>query len=159
MRRSTAGARIEVRPVLQSVRPGETDALLDACFQSEILPLLTPIALDRGHPLPTLREGTWGLLVRFRASRSPRYGVVLVHPALPATVEAPGAGRVALEHVIAGQVAALFEEIPIESFWTFRVVHADSLEYEENQHEVARFLAGALEKSHRRLQEALPCAA
>ncbi|MGZ6124929.1 MAG: hypothetical protein ACXWLR_08210 [Myxococcales bacterium] len=67
--------------------------------------------------------------------------------------------RVALDHVIARQVAALFDKFTVESCWTFRVFPADSFAADGNQHEVARFLAGALQRSQNKLEEALPCAA
>ena len=150
--------RIEVRSVLQGVRPPDTEAYLEAYFQSEILPLVTPIALDRGHPLPRLGIGSWGLAVRFRGARARRYGVVLVHPALPAIVEAPGGERVALDRVVAAQIMRLFDDAATDACWTFRVLPAAS-PLERNQPEVARFLADALLRSRRKHEEPLPRAA
>jgi polyphosphate kinase len=144
--------RIEVRPVLRQVRSHETEEFLDHCFQAEILPLLTPVALDRGHPLPTLRGGALGLAVRFRAADPRRYGVVLVHPALPARIEAPGGEIIPLEHVIAAHVPALFGRLSIESCWVFRVVEHDS-QMGDARDEVSEFLAIALRKTHRRREE------
>jgi polyphosphate kinase len=143
---------VDVRPVLRQVRSGETETFLDGWFRTEILPLLTPIALDRGHPLPTLGHGARGLAVRFRGTKSTRYGVILVHAALPAFIEVPGGERVPLEHVIASRVAALFGRSSIESSWIFRVVR-DGSPAGDAHDEVAQFLAAALAKTHRRREE------
>ena len=140
--------RIDVRPILRRVQSDETEAFLDSRFRAEILPLLTPIVLDRGHPLPSLRHGTWGLVVRFRGTRSRRYGVVLVHPALAPFIEAPDRERVPLEHVIASHVTALFGRSSIESCWTFRVAQ-DDVPADGARPDVAEFLAAALQKTHR----------
>jgi polyphosphate kinase len=147
-----ATTRLDVRPVLRQVRSQETERFLDTCFREDILPLLTPIALDRGHPLPTLRDGARGLAVRFRGTKAARYGVILVHWALPAFVEVPGSERVPMEHVIAGRVAALFGRSSIDSCWIFRVVPEGSRAGDAHD-EVAEFLAAALERTHRRRAE------
>jgi polyphosphate kinase len=142
------GTRIDVRQILRQVQSDESEVFLDSRFRAEILPLLTPIVLDRAHPLPTLRLGTWGLVVRFRGPNSRKYGVILVHPALPPFIEAPGRERVPLEHLIASHVTALFGRSSIESFWTFRIAQDDSPT--AARHDVAEFLAAALQKTHRK---------
>jgi len=147
------GTRIDVRPILRRVQSQETEAFLDSRFRADILPLLTPIVLDRAHPLPTLRLGTWGLVVRFRGTNSRRYGVILLHPALPPFIEAPDSERVPLEHLIASHVTALFGRSAIESFWTFRIAQDDS-SATGARHDIAEFLAAALQKTHRK-QDAL----
>jgi len=150
--RSATDIRMDVRPILRQVRSNQTEAFLAARFRAEILPLLTPIALDRGHPLPSLREGTWGLVVRFRGTNSRRYGVILVHPALPSFIEAPGCERVPLEHVIASHVAGLFGRSSIESCWTFQIAQGDA-PANRARHDVAEFLVAALRRIERRRQE------
>lgn len=151
--RSATNTHIDVRPILRRVRSSQTEAFLAARFRAEILPLLTPIALDRGHPLPTLRDGTWGLVVRFRGTDSKRYGVILVHPALPPFIEAPGGERVPLEHVIASHVAGLFGRLSVESCWTFQIAQDDS-HANHPRDDVAEFLVAGLRRMERRRQEA-----
>jgi polyphosphate kinase len=151
-RTRSAAARIDVRPILRQVRSNQTELFLAARFRAEILPLLTPIALDRGHPLPPLRTGTWGLVVRFRDTHSKRYGVILVHPALHPVIEAPGSERVPLEHVIATHVAALLGGLSIESCWTFQIAR-DVSPANGAPHDVAEFLVTALQRMERSRQE------
>jgi len=69
----------------------QADAFLVDYFQREVLPLLTPVALDPCHPFPPLSEDSFHLAVRFR--RTPgfhfRYGLVLVHSTLPRVLKVP----------------------------------------------------------------------
>src|SRR5437588_501550 len=100
------------------------DAFVDDYFWREVFPVLTPIALDPGHPFPHLRNKTLNLAVRFRPA-SPgarlRYGVVPVPSVLPRLVEIPNHGRcfVLLEDVISRHAAQLFPGMPIDGCWAF----------------------------------------
>src|SRR4051812_23450159 len=62
----------------------EAESYLAAFFTREILPVLTPITLDQGHPLPAPREESFHLAIRFRPKpgRRAHFGVVLVHSML-----------------------------------------------------------------------------
>src|SRR6267154_2726510 len=105
----------------------EADHFLAEYFAREVFPVLTPIALDPGHPFPHLRNKSLNLAVRFSpgapGSRL-RYGVVPVPSVLPRLVEVPDPGRrsyVLLEDVIARHAAQLFPGMPIEGCYAFRV--------------------------------------
>src|SRR3989442_9915270 len=60
-------------------------------FQREALPVLTPLALDPGHPLPPLRNKSLNLAIRCAGPPGARrrYGVVPVHSLLPRVVSVP----------------------------------------------------------------------
>ena len=110
-------------------------------FAREVFPVLTPIALDPGHPFPHLRNKSLNLAVRFAPS-SPgarlRYGVVPVPSVLPRLVEVPNGGRrtyVLLEDVISRYVAQLFPGMPIEGCWAFRVTRNWDLSIDEEEAE------------------------
>jgi len=110
-------------------------------FAREVFPVLTPIALDPGHPFPHLRNKSLNLAVRF-APASPgarlRYGVVPVPSVLPRLVEVPDSGRrnyVLLEDVIAQYVSQLFPGMPTEGCWAFRVTRNWDLSIDEEEAE------------------------
>jgi len=109
----------------QQLSPGAA-AFVNEYFWREVFPVLTPIALDPGHPFPHLRNKTLNLAVRF-APAAPgarlRYGVVPVPSVLPRLVEIPNHGRcfVLLEDVISRHAAQLFPGMPIDGCWAFRV--------------------------------------
>lgn len=104
--------------------PPSAEEFLARYFFSEVLPLLTPIVLDSGHRLPSLRHGSLNLAIRFRSSRGipPHYGVVLVHPALPRMMILPApATSIALEEIVAGHLSTLFPDRAVETCWAFRI--------------------------------------
>src|SRR5213076_1226234 len=98
--------RAGVRLVSSGKLAAEADHYVADYFAREVFPVLTPIALDPGHPFPHLRNKSLNLAVRF-APPAPgarlRYGVVPVPSVLPSLVEVPDASRrtyVLLEDVI-----------------------------------------------------------
>src|SRR3989440_1352149 len=116
------------------------DAFVDDYFWREVFPVLTPIALDPGHPFPHLRNKTLNLAVRFPPA-SPgarlRYGVVPVPSVLSRLVEIPNHGRcfVLLEDVISRHAAQLFPGMPIDGCWAFRVTRNWDLSIDEEEAE------------------------
>jgi len=109
-------------------------------FWREVFPVLTPIALDPGHPFPHLRNKSLNLAVRFGPAAPGtrlRYGVVPVPSVLPRLVEVPDHGRcfVLLEDVIARHVAQLFPGMPIDGCWPFRVTRNWDLSIDEEEAE------------------------
>jgi polyphosphate kinase len=119
----------------------EADHFVAAYFQREVFPVLTPMALDPGHPFPHLRNKSLNLAVKF-APHAPggrlRYGVVPVPSVLPRLVEVPDSGRrtyVLLEDVIARYVAQLFPGMPIEGCWAFRVTRNWDIAIDEEEAE------------------------
>jgi polyphosphate kinase len=120
--------------------PAEADRFLADYFAREVFPVLTPMALDPGHPFPHLRNKSLNLAVRF-ASPAPgarlRYGVVPVPSVLPRLVEVPDGKRtfVLLEDVIARHVAQLFPGMPVEGCWAFRVTRNWDLSIDEEEAE------------------------
>src|SRR5262249_11234275 len=61
-------------------------AALDASFRNDIFPVLTPIAIDPGHPFPHLRNKSLNLGVMFARENDtaePGFGVVQVPAMLP----------------------------------------------------------------------------
>ncbi len=109
-------------------------------FWREVFPVLTPIALDPGHPFPHLRNKSLNLAVRFGPAAPGtrlRYGVVPVPSVLPRLVEIPDHGRcfALLEDVIARHVAQLFPGMVIDGCWPFRVTRNWDLSIDEEEAE------------------------
>lgn len=110
--------------MLPSLSP-QDEALVARYFEREILPVLTPIALDPAHPMPQLRGGSVHLAVRFAEGphRRARHGLVLVHSLLPRQIRIPSsAGEIVvlLVHVIERHLADLFPGAIIEASWLVR---------------------------------------
>src|SRR5205814_10390323 len=89
----------------------EQRAVLQARFSRDVWPVLTPLAVDQGHPFPTLRNRSINLAIllhkeRQRVSRRPSIiAVVQVPSVLPRLVDVPtpqgeGAAFLLLEALI-----------------------------------------------------------
>jgi polyphosphate kinase len=127
--------RAGVRLLSGALSP-ESEAAAAAFFEREVLPVLTPLALDPAHPFPHLRNKSLNIAIRFAARPGARlhYGVVPVPSLLPRLVSLPD-GAIPLEDVIARHVAQLFPETPVEGCWAFRVTRNWDLTFDEEEAE------------------------
>ena len=129
----------------EAVSP-EQLAQLDARFHNEVFPILTPMAIDPGHPFPHLRNKSLNLGVMFtRGEHDTAYGVVQVPMMLPRMLEVPGVrladgttarhAYVLLEDLIARHVTAIFPGVRLKGVYTFRVTRNFDLEIDEEEAE------------------------
>src|SRR3989442_15920073 len=83
-------------------------------LEREVLPVLTPLAIDPGHPFPHLRNKSLNLAISFAtpAGARLRNGVVPVPPLLPRGVPGPGRAEM-LEDVVARPVQRLLPGLPV----------------------------------------------
>jgi polyphosphate kinase len=123
---------------------------LTGFFEDQIFPVLTPLAVDPGHPFPYISNLSLNLavLVRDPQRSTPRFARVKVPPLLARFVPVDG-GRcfVPLEQVIAAHLPALFPGMQIESHHAFRVTRNADLALTE---EGADDLLAAVEMELRR---------
>jgi polyphosphate kinase len=114
--------------------PGEVE--LRDIFEREIYPVLTPLAVDPGHPFPYISNLSLNLavLVEDPLTGERRFARVKVPPLLPRFVTLGGGGRyVALEQVIAAHLGQLFPDMEIVAHQTFRVTRNADLELDEDE--------------------------
>jgi len=105
-------------------------------FAERIFPVLTPLAVDPGHPFPYISNLSLNLavIVRDPQTQSRRFARVKVPPLLPGLLGLPGGQRfVCIEQVIAANLATLFPSMTIESFHAFRVTRNADLTLEEEE--------------------------
>ena len=105
-------------------------------FRRSIFPVLTPLAVDPGHPFPYISHFSLNLavIVRHPLRRHERFARVKVPPLLPRFVVLPDGERfVPLEQVIAGNLQALFPGMEIVSHTAFRVTRDNDLEVREDE--------------------------
>ncbi|HLI54228.1 MAG TPA: RNA degradosome polyphosphate kinase [Acidimicrobiales bacterium] len=105
-------------------------------FAERIFPVLTPLAVDPGHPFPYISNLSLNLavIVRDPAAGQRRFARVKIPPLLPGLLAMPDGERfVALEQVIAAHLASLFPGMQIESHHAFRVTRNADLTLEEEE--------------------------
>jgi len=113
---------------------------LEAYFEREIFPVLTPIAVDPAHPFPQISSKalTIAALLHTDDSEHPeRLAVVQAPPALPRILRMPtrdGARRYAfLADVIRWSLPKLFPGVPILDHTAFRVTRNSNLYVDEEE--------------------------
>src|SRR6185295_10554480 len=104
---------------------------VDLFFESEVFPVLTPLAVDPGHPFPYVSNLSLSLAVElYDPERSvERFARVKVPKSIPRWV---GFGRdrqfIPLEKVIGANLDALFPGVEIRGYYAFRVTRYSDLE-------------------------------
>jgi polyphosphate kinase len=105
-------------------------------FVERIFPVLTPLAVDPGHPFPYISNLSLNLavIVRDPVGGERRFARVKVPPVLPGLLAMPDGKRfILLEQVIAAHLGALFPGMDIESYHPFRVTRNADLTLEEEE--------------------------
>ena len=116
---------------VRDLRPSEWGEI-DEYFESQIFPVLTPLAVDPGHPFPYISNLSLSLAVEIRDPE--RGGVhfarVKVPKRLPRWV--PVGGRpnhfVPLEQVIGANLGALFPGMEVVAWYAFRITRYSDLD-------------------------------
>jgi polyphosphate kinase len=114
---------------------------LDEYFEGEVFPILTPLAVDAGHPFPFLSNLRLNLMVVFKEASGIKvpqaYAFVEVPSILPRLIplnkEMPGHHFVLLEEVIRQHIHMLFPGMEIKNIIGFRITRNHDYELHENE--------------------------
>ena len=130
----------------------DDEKFLVETFERRIFPVLTPLAVDPGHPFPYISNLSLNLAVSLHdpVTDERRFARVKVPDLLPRFVVMPDGERfVPLEQVIAAHLDQLFPGMEVEAHHTFRVSRNADLTLEEEE---ADDLLAAVEIELRRRQ-------
>jgi polyphosphate kinase len=118
-------------------------------FLDEIFPVLTPLAVDPGHPFPYISTLSLSIAVGLRDpdSGERRFARVKVPPILPRLLEVEHGRFVLIDQVIEANLDLLFSGMVIEETHLFRVTRNADLAIEEDE---ADDLMSAIEEELRR---------
>ena len=111
---------------------------LELYFESEVFPVLTPLAVDPGHPFPYISNLSLSLAVVVHDPRANQNHFARVKvptkPALPRLVPVAGAPWkfVLLEEVIAAHIGRLFAGMEVRACYPFRLTRNADLELQED---------------------------
>lgn len=131
---------------------------LQKMFQQEILPILTPVAIDPSHPFPFISNLSLELLVRVIRLREgqERFAIVEVPHSLPRFIQVSSKEDnqmtfIAAEEVISNNLAVLFNGCEIRECVPFRVTRdMDFSIDEESIEDLVSEMRTALQKKGRR---------
>ncbi len=113
-------------------------------FNSEVFPVLTPLAFDPGHPFPLISNLSLSLAVVVRDDKDrERFARVKVPPSLPRFVQLSDCAEavddgcrhyfVWLDQLIAENIAALFPGMAVQGTYAFRVTRDTDIELQEDE--------------------------
>jgi len=113
---------------IEDVTPDERTAL-DSYFESEVFPVLTPLAVDPGHPFPYISNLSLSLAVQVHdeARAGEHFARVKVPKSLPRWVPLKRQHHfVALEDLIGAHLPKLFPGMRVLGWYLFRITrHSD----------------------------------
>ena len=128
-------------------------------FQEEVLPMLTPLAVDASHPFPDLLNKSHNLLVRAKAQPGgePLLAIVQVPRVVPRMILMPrGKGEdepweyIYLASLIKQHIAELFPGLILDAVHAFRVTRNSDLYIDEEEAEnLLRTIEQELRRSSR----------
>ena len=109
-------------------------AALRERFLRDIFPVLTPLALDPGHPFPYISTLSLSLAVGLRGPRGEEdFARVKVPAVLPRFLEVGDATFVPIEQVIAANLDALFSGMEVVETYLFRVTRNTDIAFAEDE--------------------------
>ena len=110
-------------------------------FQSQVFPVLMPLAVDPAHPFPYISGLSLNLAIRIRNARTGRqeFARLKVPAMLPRLVELPTEGEklrfLPLEELIANHLGDLFPGMEVLDHHAFRLTRNEDVEIEEDETE------------------------
>jgi polyphosphate kinase len=134
---------------LAELRTAERRALKDY-FDREVFPVLTPLAIDAGHPFPHISNLSLNLAVTVADPQAgPRLARLKIPDVLPRLIPVPppideesrvatASGRAAqtfvwLEQLIAANLGTLFPGLEVVESYAFRVIRDADIEIQEDE--------------------------
>jgi polyphosphate kinase len=128
-------------------------AWLEKYFTTDILPLITPQAIDPAHPFPFVQNMGMGALFRLKRAK-PKLDLmemVLIPAAAPRFVRVPGnkAVYVAIEKLIVHFAGEIFPGFKILGDGMFRVLRDSDIEVEEEAEDLVRYFRTAIQRRRR----------
>lgn len=103
-------------------------------FHDRVFPILTPLAVDPGHPFPYISSLSLNVavLVHDPDSDQGRFARIKVPPSLPRFLELPDNRFVPLEEVIIAHLDQLFYGMEVVGGWAFRITRNADLTLDQD---------------------------
>lgn len=145
---------------------GEEKDWLKSYYVRNILPVLTPIAVDPAHPFPFIPNlgFTLALMLKEKATKSERMALIPVPHHIDRFIRLPGDATryIAIENVLSLFHEDLFPDHRVVGSGAFRVIRDSDLEVQEEAEDLVRLYESALKRRRRgriirlKMDEAMP---
>jgi polyphosphate kinase len=144
----------------------EESTWLEAYYREQILPVLTPQALDPAHPFPFIPNKGFSLIFDLKrlADGEPIRELLMIPPTLPRFIRLPGehVRYIAVETLIRLFTGMMFPGYELLGDGAFRVIRDSDIELEEEAEDLVRYFHSAIKRRRRgrvirlRLQAGMP---
>jgi len=136
----------------EKLDPARTRWLRDH-FIEHVLPVITPQAIDPGHPFPFVANQGIGIIFSLTrlADQAPVMEMVLIPSALPRFSRIAGeeAAFIAIEDLIRRHADLLFPGFRINGHGIFRALRDSDIEIEEDAEDLVRYFRTAIQRRRR----------
>lgn len=127
---------------------------LRATFETAILPLLTPLAVDPAHPFPFLSNLGFGIALRLeKADRDPLFGLITVPLSVPRVIEIEPGGKtrnfVLVEDVLRSFAPDIYPDFDVTDSGVFRITRDSGIAIDERAEDLVRHFETLLKKRRR----------
>ena len=151
LRQALAEEELEVLTE-DELKPAESNWLADH-FREQILPVLTPQAIDPAHPFPFIPNGGFSLAFDLRRGKKqePVVEVLMIPPTLPRFIKLPGskARFIAIEHAIRAHFDQIFPGFEKVGAGAFRLIRDSDIEVQEEAEDLVRYFRSAIKRRRR----------
>ncbi len=128
---------------------------LEGHFSDQILPVLTPQALDPSHPFPFIPGRSFSLVFTLERGRKRERvdELLMIPPTLPRFVRLPGQGTVArfiaIERVVRKHFDLIFPGFEQVHWGAFRALRDSDIEVSEEAEDLVRYFRSAIKRRRR----------
>lgn len=136
---------------VESLGPDDL-AWLERHFHDELMPVLTPIAIDPAHPFPFIPNCGMGVVMELdRPVGDPVVGLVLLPGKLDRFIRLPGDDDrfIAFEDVITQHLRLLFPGFVVRGLGYFRATRDSDIEIEEEAEDLVRLFETLIRRRRR----------
>lgn len=152
LREELSNAKINVLKVKDL--SDEQNENLRSTFDTTILPLLTPLAVDPAHPFPFLSNLGFGIVLGLeKKGRDPLFGLITVPMAVPRVIEIDSAGKtrnfVLVEDVLRSFAADIYPDFDVTASGVFRITRDSGIAIDERAEDLVRHFENLLKERRR----------
>jgi polyphosphate kinase len=128
---------------------------LEDHIREQILPVLTPQAIDPAHPFPFIPSGGFSLVFTLQRGRSKHTitELLMIPSMLPRFVALPRHGRdfrfIAIEAAIEAHLELVFPGFRMVASGAFRVLRDSDIEVDEEAEDLVRYFRSAIQRRRR----------
>ena len=128
---------------------------LENHIREQILPVLTPQAIDPAHPFPFIPSGGFSLVFKLQRGRKQEAVIelLMIPPMLPRFIALPRIGSrfrfIAIEAAIEAHLELVFPGFKLLSSGAFRLLRDSDIEVDEEAEDLVRYFRSAIQRRRR----------